>query len=50
MIASIIMLKAKRVSSEETRTHLQDAHNRVLSVATVQQQLQVANGGRVDIG
>ncbi len=50
MIASIIMLKAKRVSSEETRTHLQDAHNRVLSVATVQQQLQVASGGRVDIG
>ncbi|MCX7295313.1 MAG: histidine kinase dimerization/phosphoacceptor domain -containing protein [Hyphomicrobiales bacterium] len=50
IIASIIMLKAKRVTSEETRSHLQDAHNRVLSVATVQKQLQVVSGGRVDIG
>jgi hypothetical protein len=28
------------VQSEETRLHLQDAHQRVISVATVQQQLQ----------
>ena len=51
IIASIILLKATRVSSEETRVHLQDAHNRVLSVATVQQQLQVAGGlGRIEVG
>jgi two-component sensor histidine kinase len=50
IIASIIMLKAMRVNSKETRAHLQDAHNRVMSVATVQQQLHVAGGiGRIEI-
>jgi chemotaxis protein methyltransferase CheR len=32
IIASIILLKAKTVDSEETRVHLQDAHKRVMSV------------------
>jgi chemotaxis protein methyltransferase CheR len=45
IIASIILLKAKRVDSEETRVHLQDAHKRVLSVAAVQQQLHASAGG-----
>jgi chemotaxis protein methyltransferase CheR len=40
IIASILLLKARTVHSEETRLHLQDAHQRVMSVATVQQQLQ----------
>ena len=39
IIASIIMLKARTVESEETRRHLEDAHNRVISVATVQKHL-----------
>ena len=39
IIASILMLKARAVTSEETRQHLQDAHRRVLSVAAVQQHL-----------
>ncbi|ABE63316.1 MAG: signal transduction histidine kinase [Nitrobacter sp.] len=39
IIASIILMKAKTVESEETRVHLQDAHKRVMSVAAVQQQL-----------
>jgi two-component sensor histidine kinase len=39
IIASIIMLKARAVESEETRRHLQDAHNRVISVAAVQKHL-----------
>jgi two-component sensor histidine kinase len=45
IIASIIMLKARAVESEETRRHLEDAHNRVISVATVQKHLRgsVAN-------
>jgi len=42
IIASIILLKAKRVDSEETRVHLQDAHKRVMSVAAVQQQLHAS--------
>ncbi len=51
IIASIIMIKAKAVVSEETRHHLQDTHKRVMSVATVQQQLH-ASGliGPIEIG
>jgi chemotaxis protein methyltransferase CheR len=40
IIASILLLKARTVQSEETRLHLQDAHQRVMSIAAVQQQLQ----------
>src|SRR4029079_14575121 len=39
IIPSIIMLKARAVESEETRRHLPDAHNRVISVAAVQKHL-----------
>src|SRR5947208_3259508 len=46
IIASILMLKARAVSSEETRQHLQDAHRRVMSVAPVQQHLY--SSGRAD--
>jgi len=37
--ASILLLKARTVQSEETRLHLRDVHQRVISVATVQRQL-----------
>jgi chemotaxis protein methyltransferase CheR len=46
IIASILMLKARAVTSEETRQHLQDAHRRVMSVAAVQQHLH--SSGRTD--
>ncbi len=39
LIASILMLKAGIVESEETRKHLEDAHDRIMSIATVQKQL-----------
>jgi len=39
IIASVLMQSAKRVGSEETRGHLQQAHNRVMSIAAVQKQL-----------
>jgi chemotaxis protein methyltransferase CheR len=42
IIASILLLKARTVQSEETRLHLRDAHQRVMSVATVQQQLHAS--------
>jgi hypothetical protein len=42
IIASILLLKARTVQSEEIRLHLQDAHQRVMSVATVQQQLHAS--------
>jgi two-component sensor histidine kinase len=44
IIASIIMLKARSVDSEETRRHLHDAHNRVISVAAVQRHLHASAG------
>ncbi len=44
IIASILMLKARAVSSEETRAELQDAHQRVMSVAAVQQHLHETAG------
>jgi chemotaxis protein methyltransferase CheR len=44
IIASILLLKARAVSSEETRRHLQDAHQRVMSVAEVQRHLHASAG------
>lgn len=45
IIASILLMKARTVESEETRLHLQDAHRRVMSVASVQQHLQATGKG-----
>ena len=51
IIGSILLLKARAVKSEETRRHLQDAHQRVMSVATVQEQLRgTGHGDRIEIG
>ena len=50
IIAGIILMKASRVESEETRAHLQDAHKRVISIAAVQEQLHApGNADRVDM-
>jgi two-component sensor histidine kinase len=50
IIAGIILMKATRVESEETRAHLQDAHKRVLSIAAMQQQLHASGTiGPIDI-
>jgi two-component sensor histidine kinase len=51
IIASILLLKARTVQSEETRLHLRDAHERVMSLASVQQQLRASRlGDRIEIG
>jgi two-component sensor histidine kinase len=51
IIASILLMKARAVDSEETRVHLQDAHRRVMSVASVQQHLQGSGkGGMIAVG
>jgi chemotaxis protein methyltransferase CheR len=44
IIASILLLKARAVTSDETRYHLNDAHRRVMSVAAVQQHLHQSEG------
>lgn len=45
IIASILLLKARTVRSEETRLHLKDAHERVLLVAAIQQHLWGSKAG-----
>jgi PAS domain S-box-containing protein len=51
IIASILLIKARTVQSEETRLQLEDAHKRVLSVAAVQQHLDAAGrGGLIEVG
>ena len=51
IIASILLLKARTVQSEEIRLHLHDAHQRVMSVATVQQQLRASGlNEQIEIG
>jgi len=49
IIASVLLLKMQSVHSEETRLHLRDAHQRVMSVATVQQQLFGAQPPRIQV-
>jgi chemotaxis protein methyltransferase CheR len=51
IIASLLLLKARSVPSEETRLHLIDAHRRVMAVAAVQAHLHGARqGDHVEIG
>ena len=47
IVAGILLLKVRSVNSEETRLYLRDAHQRVLSIALVQQHLH--NAGRGDL-
>ena len=44
IIASILLMKAGSVASEETKSELRDAHQRVMSVAAVQSHLHDAAG------
>jgi two-component sensor histidine kinase len=50
IIASILLLKARTVRSEETRLHLQDAQQRIMSVAAVQRHLHpTPHGEQIDL-
>ena len=51
IIASILLIKARTVQSEEARLQLVDAHQRVLSVSAVQQHLHLSGRNEsVEIG
>jgi two-component sensor histidine kinase len=51
IIASILMIKARSVQSEDIRSHLKDTHARVMSVVAVQELLQPgAWGERIPVG
>lgn len=45
LIASILSLKAELVDSKESRSHLEDAHERIMSIATAQQELDPVGKG-----
>ncbi len=50
IVASVLMQGARRVSSEESRGHLKDAHSRVMAIAQLQHHLSNAENGDVDLG
>jgi len=49
IIASVILQSARKSQSDEARTHLRDAHSRVMSVAALQQQLAASRLGEVEL-
>ena len=49
IIASVLMQNARKVQSDETRIHLVDAHQRVMSVAALQRQLASSGKGSVEL-
>ena len=49
IIASILIQSARQVQSEETRSHLEIAHGRVMSIASVQRQLAITSGDDVQL-
>jgi two-component system, sensor histidine kinase PdtaS len=49
IIASVLMQSARNVQSEETRGHLVDAHQRVMSVAALQKHLAASKAGDVEL-
>jgi two-component sensor histidine kinase len=49
IIASVLMQSARKVQSDEARTHLHDAHHRVMSIATLQRQLAATKAGTVTL-
>ncbi len=51
IIASILLMKAKTVQSEDARRHLREAHERVLAIANVQDKLHpTAFGEEIEAG
>ncbi len=51
LIASILILKSEAVESPEVRTHLQDAHQRIMSIATVEKFLDTTSlNEEVEVG
>lgn len=49
IIAGVLMQSARRVQSEETRSHLFEAHNRVMSVAAIQRHLAASRVNDIEM-
>jgi two-component sensor histidine kinase len=49
IIASVLLRNARMTSSEETRGHLQNTHNRVMSVAALERLLSTSERGDISV-
>lgn len=49
IIASVLLQNARKTESEETRSHLEDAHHRVMSVAALERLLSTSEDGDVEL-
>ena len=49
IVASVLMQSARRVQSDEARGYLQNAQQRVMSIATLQRQLSTSPAGKVEL-
>ena len=49
IIASVLMQGVRKVGADESRDHLRDAHQRIMSVAAVQRQLAGSDLGDVEL-
>lgn len=49
IIASVLLRNARATTSEETRSHLQNAHYRVMSVAALERLLSTSEDGIVEV-
>jgi two-component sensor histidine kinase len=49
IIASVLLQNARRVTSEEARGHLRDAHQRVIAIAELERQLAVSSFDKVEL-
>jgi two-component sensor histidine kinase len=49
IIASVLMQNARKTQSAETRGHLKDAHNRVMSVAALERLLSTSEEGDIQV-
>lgn len=49
IVASVLLQNARRAHSEEARNDLQNAHNRVMSIAALERQLSSVNHTEVDL-
>lgn len=47
IVASVVRIKAHLVQSDDARSHLEDVHQRVLSIAELQDQLELADDAKL---
>ena len=49
VVASILLQNARKTTSDETRDHLKDAHQRVMSVAALERLLSTSEDGDIEV-